>query len=552
MKHIIFLLFTFLIAKSFHAQCVDNGNYWNKSWVSCSPSANPNSLRGNSLWLLYEFQEHQYIDSTHIWNANRNGHSILGAKDVAIDYSLDGTNWLELGYYTFPKASETNTYAGFAGPIFNGVFLKKILITILSDYNGQGCASIAEVQFKVDQSKCYGEIDKCGVCKGNGKTTWYKDADGDGLGNPEIFISACTQPSGYVNNNNDNNCDHNLIWDDIFNVFQNSGCTGCHGNNGFSGLDLRSYNSFIIGGNKCGTGIQTGSTLVDIITTDGYNGCDQTIGNSMNSRVGNKAISNEQLAEIQAWVDAGIPENCIKNCSSLTLEIQFDAFPNQTSWDIVDDFGNVVISKIPYGSFYNNADTTENICIPNGCYTLNFYDTEGNGMCPFTNMESVDGTCITNGVLTAPGKLATINENGGGIGFCGNFALKDKLGNILADAGGDFGSSISYDFCIGNVARPTTFTNIESPNVLNDKGLNQLNIIPNLVLDNATLSYSLQTTEDIHIQIVDVTGKLIQQYTRSAGEISQILMDVTNYNAGFYFVRLVSGPTTLTDKFFKL
>ena len=50
---------------------------------------------------------------------------------------------------------------------------------------------------------CNETVDVCGVCGGSGETTWYQDADEDGLGNPEINQSACEQPDGYVNNSDD-------------------------------------------------------------------------------------------------------------------------------------------------------------------------------------------------------------------------------------------------------------------------------------------------------------------------------------------------------------
>ncbi|MEN2280979.1 alpha/beta hydrolase-fold protein [Algoriphagus sp. SE2] len=48
-------------------------------------------------------------------------------------------------------------------------------------------------------SGCKNDDDTCP------ETTWYQDFDNDGLGNPDISITDCVQPLGYVNNNDDDN-----------------------------------------------------------------------------------------------------------------------------------------------------------------------------------------------------------------------------------------------------------------------------------------------------------------------------------------------------------
>ena len=99
----ILLLIIALFSSHFAiSQCDEN--VWNDSWTSCSLSSSPNSIRAESHWLLYEFDQPQRIGEIHIWNANKEGESILGVKDATVDYSIDGTSWTELGSLHLSKS----------------------------------------------------------------------------------------------------------------------------------------------------------------------------------------------------------------------------------------------------------------------------------------------------------------------------------------------------------------------------------------------------------------------------------------------------------------
>ncbi len=89
------------------------------------------------------------------------------------------------------------------------------------DFNNNIYPGAPEICNGVDDN-CDGQVDE-GV-----QTTYYRDADKDGYGNPNLFTKSCSKPSGYVTNNtdcNDNNKNINPAMPDICNGIDDN-CDG--------------------------------------------------------------------------------------------------------------------------------------------------------------------------------------------------------------------------------------------------------------------------------------------------------------------------------------
>jgi len=147
-NYILLLLLLFFMKEQSSAQClVDRHNTSvNDGWISCTPTQNPNPANGVSHWIQYNFNTPRNIYKTHVWNVNQNDYLLWGAKEIKIEYSLNGSTWSDAGNYTISRGTGSSTYQGSSGPDLQGISARYLLITILETYGGS-CAGFGEWKF---------------------------------------------------------------------------------------------------------------------------------------------------------------------------------------------------------------------------------------------------------------------------------------------------------------------------------------------------------------------------------------------------------------------
>ena len=117
--------------------------------------------------------------------------------------------------------------------------------------------------------------------------------------------------------------------------------------------------------------------------------------------------------DVAATVDDG---SCIGNGTNVTMTILTDNYPGETTWNLQDATGTVVLSGGPYSS--TGTIYTSSVCLSDGCYSLTVLDSAN------------DGLCCAYGV--------------------GSYSLAGSDGVVYA-SGADFDSIDTTEFCIESV-----------------------------------------------------------------------------------------------------
>lgn len=103
-------------------------------------------------------------------------------------------------------------------------------------------------------------------------------------------------------------------------------------------------------------------------------------------------------------------------CSKIRVQVTLDNYPQETSWNITNAQGSVVIKGPAYSSLQKNQTIVLDSCLLAGCYSFTIGDAYG------------DGICCAYGT----GKYSVWKDG------------------VLIGEGGSFGKSARHDFCIEN------------------------------------------------------------------------------------------------------
>ena len=102
------------------------------------------------IWIQYEFDQVHKLDQMWVWNSNQIIEAFmgLGAKDVTIETSLGGIDWIQLEDATqFAQATGSPMYTANTTVDFEGSLAKYVRLTVNSGYGMMPQNGISEVRF---------------------------------------------------------------------------------------------------------------------------------------------------------------------------------------------------------------------------------------------------------------------------------------------------------------------------------------------------------------------------------------------------------------------
>lgn len=149
-----------------------------------------------------------------------------------------------------------------------------------------------------------------------------------------------------------------------------------------------------------------GTDLVQVVLTGMLNGVNEvTAATSTPNGMTDEVVENDALTRTFDAIIGG---------AQVTLILNTDNYPEETTWEVTDANGAVLYSGGPYDQDLTAYET--DLCLdPDLCYTFTIFDSYGDGIC-----------CLW------------------GQGY---YSIEDAFGNVLLNGDGQFASSLASSFC---------------------------------------------------------------------------------------------------------
>lgn len=230
---------------------------------------------------------------------------------------------------------------------------------------------------------------------------------------------------------------------------------------------------------------------------------------------GNNAIAIEVLS-VNGQTDQDIVDN-IRSINfyaapqgvEVALDFYLGCYATEVSWEIRNDNSDVIYNGSDYGPNSNSSNlVSETMCFTNGCYELILMDDYGDGV-----EGAAYNSCDYSGSMTL---TQTVN----------NQVLAELL-----EADANFGSSITYNFCITTASL--------SVNELENK----INVYPNP--SKGIFNITMDFEGDKTVTLTSLTGQVIRAYQVKD---NQLKIDESDLASGLYMLTISNENNSVTRK----
>ncbi|MDI6449614.1 LamG-like jellyroll fold domain-containing protein [Anaerobaca lacustris] len=111
-------------------------------WLATSDGVSP-------IWIQYEFDRIYKLYELWVWNYNVQFEPVLGfgVKDVTVEYSQDGEEWVTLGDYEFARATARTGYAHNTTVDLEGIAARYVRFTVNDNWGMLSQYGLSEVRF---------------------------------------------------------------------------------------------------------------------------------------------------------------------------------------------------------------------------------------------------------------------------------------------------------------------------------------------------------------------------------------------------------------------